>query len=62
MPILWITGNKDVRFCEVAQELNFAHPLSRWVRVAEAGHRVPWVQPAEFKKCVDTFLGDHGSD
>ncbi len=56
MPILWITGSLDQRYCQLAQSLIFAHFLSRWEKIADAGHRVPWTQSHLFSQCVQTFL------
>jgi 2-succinyl-6-hydroxy-2,4-cyclohexadiene-1-carboxylate synthase len=56
IPILWVTGENDPRFCQVAQSLTFAHPHSSWQTIPQAGHRVPWVQPQAFFKLVTAFL------
>ena len=56
IPLLWITGARDLRYCQIAQTLIFAHPHSRWEIVAMAGHRVLWVQPKVFSQLVQEFL------
>lgn len=56
MPLLWVNGSKDFRFCKIANELRFRHPLSHRVVISEAGHRAPWSQPAVFEAHVQAFL------
>lgn len=56
MPILWITGNLDHRYCQIAQSLTFSHPYSRWNKIEQAGHRVPWTQPQLFSDTIMAFL------
>jgi 2-succinyl-6-hydroxy-2,4-cyclohexadiene-1-carboxylate synthase len=56
MPILWITGVRDSRYKEMARQLTFSHPDSRWVEIEGAGHRVPWEAPQEFARVVNEFL------
>lgn len=56
IPILWITGGNDNRYCQVAQTLTFAHPFSCWRQIEQAGHRVPWSQPLMFSEIVGEFL------
>lgn len=58
IPILWITGSEDARFCEVAQTMRFSHPHSRRIVISEAGHRVPWSQPKVFADQVQSFLNE----
>ena len=55
-PILWITGERDIRFCEAAKRLTFAHSHSMWRIVPGAGHRVPWSCPEQFIAIVEEFL------
>lgn len=56
MPILWMTGDQDKQYCTIAESLRFAHHLSRWVKIAQAGHRVPWSQPDVFSQNVQAFV------
>lgn len=56
IPILWITGSQDYRYCQIAQSLTFSHPYSYWKQIENAGHRVPWSQPRVFSETVATFL------
>jgi 2-succinyl-6-hydroxy-2,4-cyclohexadiene-1-carboxylate synthase len=59
-PLLWVVGQRDDRFCRLADELGMrlADPRSSFQRwTAEgAGHRVPWDMPGEFGKKVGEFL------
>lgn len=57
VPLLWITGSKDQRFSSIARGLSFKHRLSQAIKVEGAGHRVPWAQPAAFKRLLLDFLG-----
>ncbi len=56
MPILWIVGEKDPLHCSIAKTLTFAHPKSAVIVVPDAGHRVPWEQPFQFKNDLKQFL------
>lgn len=56
IPLLWITGEDDQRYCKLAESLVFTHPNSCWVKLAQAGHRAPWEQPKQFSDCVWNFL------
>jgi 2-succinyl-6-hydroxy-2,4-cyclohexadiene-1-carboxylate synthase len=55
-PILWMAGEKDFRYTEVANSLTFAHPQSnRWI-APHCGHRLPWEQPLLFNEKIQSFL------
>lgn len=56
LPILWITGEKDLAYSQLAQSLSFHHPLSKWEIIAQSGHRIPWSQPYAFIDLIDDFL------
>jgi 2-succinyl-6-hydroxy-2,4-cyclohexadiene-1-carboxylate synthase len=58
LPILWIAGEEDPRFCRVAETVSLSHPVSRKMVIPQAGHRVPWSQPERFAKEVESFLQD----
>ena len=55
LPMLWVTGQRDVRFTEIAakacQEMND----SKHTIVEGAGHRVPWDQPAVTAALISQF-------
>lgn len=65
IPILWLTGENDTRFCQVASSLTFSHPHSKMIIVPEGGHRFPWTRQESFlehvrhfcvpERCVDTY-------
>ena len=58
IPILWITGQEDQKFCQIAEQLQFSHPLSKWISIPNVGHRVPWGKSLEFQRIVQVFLND----
>jgi 2-succinyl-6-hydroxy-2,4-cyclohexadiene-1-carboxylate synthase len=55
-PILWITGQKDRTYTDLAAQLCFKNSNSKKVIIPEAGHRAPWEKPLFFKQFVDQFL------
>lgn len=60
LPLLFVTGEQDTKFTELTREMvgaSPAEPLREHVIVAQAGHRVPWDNPAEFGRVVANFLG-----
>lgn len=56
MPVLWLTGGRDQRYCKLAESLSFRHPLSKREVIGEAGHRLVWSHPSEFTYAVSTFM------
>lgn len=56
LPILWMTGSKDDHYSKLAQSLAFKHPLSKWIKVEGAGHRIPWSKPVLFKEHIVDFI------
>lgn len=48
VPITYITGLEDQRYCELGQTLSAQCPHLTHIEVPEAGHRVPWEQPDAF--------------
>lgn len=56
LPILWINGEKDEKFCKAAQSIQLRHPLSKKVIVPQAGHRAPWEQPEIFRQLIQNFI------
>jgi len=42
IPVLWVAGEKDDKFLELAQRSVAALPQARLVVAPRAGHRVPW--------------------
>lgn len=56
VPILWILGERDVKFIEASASLSFAHPLSKIVVVPKVGHRILWQANKKLVKLIQTFL------
>ncbi|ESA35797.1 2-succinyl-6-hydroxy- -cyclohexadiene-1-carboxylate synthase [Leptolyngbya sp. Heron Island J] len=48
MPIAYITGRDDQRYCQLGQMLEQQCPTLTHSQIAQAGHRVPWEQPDAF--------------
>lgn len=55
MPILWIVGEKDLKFTDLALKLTFSNPKSRVWIAKNCSHRVAW-ESVEFEKQVNLFL------
>ncbi|WP_299490131.1 alpha/beta fold hydrolase [Acaryochloris sp. IP29b_bin.137] len=58
-PILYISGEEDTKYCQIGQTLaddcdNLTH-----LKIANAGHRVPWENPEVFFLTVHQFLEQH---
>lgn len=56
IPILWMTGSRDVRYTQLVESIKFSHPQSKRVIIEDAGHRLPWAQPAQFAEQIRLFL------
>ena len=56
LPILWITGGKDVSYTALSQTVTLNHPLSCKKIISQSGHRVPWDNPISFKETVSCWL------
>ncbi len=59
-PVLWLTGEKDRVYGELARAAAAASPHIRHEIIPGAGHRVPWEQRERFMECVSTFLAAQG--
>lgn len=55
-PILYLTGSDDARYGRIGDELAGRIPALRHEVIPNAGHRVPWDQPAAFASTVSSFL------
>lgn len=55
IPILWLVGENDTRFCQIASSLTFCHPLSKVEMIRGGGHRFPWTQKERFLSSVNLF-------
>lgn len=56
MPILWMTGSLDTRYCTEGEKLQFSHPLSKFIKIEGSGHRAPWQKQQDFIQCVKNFV------
>ena len=57
-PVLWVTGERDARFTQIAREAVPNLPRGEHQIVSGCGHRVPWEKPAEFSRLCSEFLGN----
>lgn len=55
-PVLWLTGEKDQKFTNLAAEAVDLLPSARHQVLPGCGHRLPWESPAPFHAAVETFL------
>jgi 2-succinyl-6-hydroxy-2,4-cyclohexadiene-1-carboxylate synthase len=60
IPVLWIAGGRDEKFCDIGRRAAAALPSARLSVAAGAGHRVPWEVPGAFAESVLEFLEDEG--
>ena len=62
IPLLWIAGQRDARYVEEGRQAVERLPRGELWICPEAGHRVPWEQPASFISRIKEFLDvDHSS-
>lgn len=54
VPLMWVTGETDVKFRELCQRAVRSGGFGSWIAPA-AGHRVPWESP-DFPSVVGEFL------
>jgi len=55
-PVLWIAGERDARYVEIARRAVARLPHAELWICPDAGHRVPWEQPALFVERLRAFL------
>ncbi|HYO76993.1 MAG TPA: alpha/beta fold hydrolase, partial [Thermoanaerobaculia bacterium] len=55
-PILWIAGERDARYVEIAKRATERLPRAELWLCPDAGHRVPWEQPDAFVSRLQSFL------
>jgi 2-succinyl-6-hydroxy-2,4-cyclohexadiene-1-carboxylate synthase len=55
-PILWIAGERDAKYTSIARTAVARLPHAQLWICADAGHRVPWEQPAAFVARLREFL------
>lgn len=57
VPILWVVGESDPKFLEIAKVAVSALPNAKLEVVKGAGHRVPWERPEKFHSLVSEWFG-----
>ena len=57
-PVMWVTGEDDAKFSEIAREAVSGLTLGEHKIIADCGHRVPWEKPAEFAEACSEFIGN----
>ena len=55
-PLLWLTGESDGKFTEVAKKAVMNIPQAEHQIIPDCGHRLPWENPSEFSRLVQEFL------
>ncbi len=55
-PLLWIAGERDARYVEIARHAVARLPHAELWICPGAGHRVPWEQPELFVRRLRAFL------
>jgi 2-succinyl-6-hydroxy-2,4-cyclohexadiene-1-carboxylate synthase len=58
VPVLWVTGELDVKFGAIADEAADHCPLAQRATIADASHTAHLEQPARFEAEVRRFLDD----
>ncbi|MCP4178501.1 MAG: hypothetical protein GY756_12115 [bacterium] len=55
-PILYISGEKDKKYCKIGKNLKLIYNNINYVEIKDAGHRAPWEKPKNFKNLVRDFI------
>ncbi|HYC60878.1 MAG TPA: alpha/beta fold hydrolase [Thermoanaerobaculia bacterium] len=55
-PILWIAGERDAKYVDIARRAVARLPRAALWICPDAGHRVPWQQPDAFVERLRVFL------
>ena len=55
-PVFWLTGERDVKFTNLARSGIVHFPNAEHFIVPDCGHRVPWERPNDFAKACSVFL------
>ena len=58
-PVLWIAGERDSKYVEIARRAVGRLPAAELWICPDAGHRVPWEQPEAFVARLRAFLDLH---
>ena len=56
-PILFLSGIEDQKYSVIGQNFERCCPHMYHQNIADAGHRVPWENPAGFLSAVNQFIG-----
>ena len=56
LPVLWIVGERDQKFVDLAEGLVPRMPSGRLAVVRGAGHRVPWERPEVVADLIRSFI------
>jgi len=56
VPILWIAGEKDIKYVEIARRISAHHSQSSFWIAPGAGHRVPWEATELFAEKIKLWL------
>lgn len=57
IPVLWVCGENDHRYQEIAHRACRLNPLFRFACIPSAGHRCPWDSPGLFESAIHRFIG-----
>ena len=55
-PVLWLTGARDAKFTDIAQNAVSRMPNAKHQIIPDCGHRVPWEKPKEFAQSCELFF------
>jgi 2-succinyl-6-hydroxy-2,4-cyclohexadiene-1-carboxylate synthase len=58
IPILWLAGESDVKFAQIAHEMQNLNTKIESNILNATGHRVPWEKPEEFKEICCMFFNN----
>lgn len=58
-PVLWVAGERDAKYVEIARRAVARLPHAELWICPEAGHRVPWEQPEPFVQRLRRFIEMH---
>lgn len=59
LPVLYISGEEDIKYCQIGQTLvDHCDDLTHRT-IAKAGHRVPWENPEAFLLALRQFVEQH---
>lgn len=55
-PVLWLSGERDVKFTQLAAQSVSKIPEAKHQVIPDCGHRIPWEQPEVFTQVCGDFL------